>query len=1071
MRYLWMLLLVFATSTLPAQNALEEFGKNRVQQKVFNWKYYSSTNFDVYYYEGGRDLALEATRFLESQFDRVTDLVGYHPYSKTKVLIYNSAAELEQSNIGLNNNEFALGGETEFYKQLVEVAFPGTLDQFKQELLEKLSAMLINEMMFGGSLKDMFQSSILMNLPEWFILGAARYVADGWNMEMDDYVRQLIQEDKIQFNKLYGEEAALAGQSMWNFIAEKYGRSNISNILNYTRIIRNEEKSIAITLGMSFDNVIRQWRNFYLELNNSIAQNYETPEDSLKIKKKSKYRLTSLKLSPEGKKVAYVLNERGRYSIMIRDLITGKEYEAMDGGYKRYDQEVNYRMPLISWADENTLGALSQKNEQVIFWLFDVYTKSKIPRVLRGVEQAQSFDFNSNGRLAIISGYSRGQNDLFLISTRRDRIRRIFSDPFDDIDPYFMPNSNVIIFSSNRISDTLATENPTLAETPDNFNLFAYHLDTTKKVLSRITNTASKDVQPLSSPEGDVFFLSTQKGITNLYVIDLETNVYRQVTNYDVSIVDYDINFDNRTLGLIMPELGENQLYIDFDANLEKEIFTPTTPRLQIKQARDFQKRKVERSIKGKSFKEIINERLEDQEEDDTLSIDDDLVEEQEEVESPEIEEKETINTDNYVFEDEAVKDVAKNNTASAILERYRRRSSELNIKGPFPYDTRFSMDYLVTSFLFDPLRGFSVLLQAEMSDMMENHRFRGNIMTTPDLRQGELAVEYQFLKPVVDLHGRFEREGIYWPRNSIQQYARNTFLVGASYPFNVKTRLTVSPFLANTTFEDLGPIVPPMPPIFSPTVRREYFGARVELVYDNSLTSGLNMISGTRGKVSLRHWESMNDKNLSFSRIQVDIRHYEPIYEEITFAIRGFYGKFFGNNPKQYVLGGMDNWILTEENREGVNNPLRTTEGENQDLLFLEYATPLRGFDFATLYGTDVAMINAELRMPLIRALTNGPITSNFFRNLQFVGFFDVGSSWTGNSPFDDDNTISSRQIREGSFEIDIKDFRNPWLSSYGVGMRTVIFGYYMKFDLAWPIEDYIVGDPRFYITLGYDF
>ena len=88
-------------------------------------------------------------------------------------------------------------------------------------------------------------------------------------------------------------------------------------------------------------------------------------------------------------------------------------------------------------------------------------------------------------------------------------------------------------------------------------------------------------------------------------------------------------------------------------------------------------------------------------------------------------------------------------------------------------------------------------------------------------------------------------------------------------------------------------------------------------------------------------------------------------------------------------------------------------------------------------------------------------------------MGFYDIGSSWTGNSPFSNENSVNTQIIKnEGSpFQAKIKNFKNPWLSSYGFGLRTVLLGYYMKFDLAYPIEDYKVGKPRFLVSLGYDF
>ena len=220
------ILLLASSSILYAQQSREVFGKNRIQYRQFDWVYLSGENFDVYYYDARKGMAQEALEYLESEFDRITDLIGYPPYFKTKVFVYNSLSDLRQSNVGLNHNVFNVGGETEFIKPYVEVAHLGTAQEFKDELLYQISDLMINEMMFGGNLKDMFQSSILMNLPDWFVDGASRYVAKGWSIDMDDYIRQLMSTRKARrATKLGSRDAALVGQSMWNFIAEKYGKS------------------------------------------------------------------------------------------------------------------------------------------------------------------------------------------------------------------------------------------------------------------------------------------------------------------------------------------------------------------------------------------------------------------------------------------------------------------------------------------------------------------------------------------------------------------------------------------------------------------------------------------------------------------------------------------------------------------------------------------------------------------------------------------------------------------------------------------------------------------------------
>jgi hypothetical protein len=263
-----LIILLVATITVTTgfgQEAMEKFGKNRVQYKNFQWRYYSTENFDIYFYDGGNEIAQIATKHLEEEFDRITDLLGTVSYSKTEIFLYNSSSDLLQSNIGVNDNSFDVAGQTNFVKPLVEIAYPGNAEDFKKELVYKVSSMLINDMMFGGSLSDMFQNSFMLLLPEWYMNGAARYTAYGWDVEMDDFIRDLIRNKSVKnLNKFTAHEAELLGQSIWNFIAERYGESYISNILQLTRIIRNEERSISGTLGIPFKSFISEWQNYYL---------------------------------------------------------------------------------------------------------------------------------------------------------------------------------------------------------------------------------------------------------------------------------------------------------------------------------------------------------------------------------------------------------------------------------------------------------------------------------------------------------------------------------------------------------------------------------------------------------------------------------------------------------------------------------------------------------------------------------------------------------------------------------------------------------------------------------------
>lgn len=1098
-----LLILLSASQGVEAQQmSNEKFGRNRLQYREFDWRFLSSDNFDVYFYSGSEKIAKEVNEFLEEEFDKITDIIGYPPYFKTKIFLYNSIADLQQSNVGIGKGTFTPGGETQFVKPYIEVANPGSIASLKEELLTKVSALMVNEMMFGGSLKDMFQSAVLLNLPEWFISGAALYVAKGWSIEMDDFARELVQKKKSKkFNKLTGRDAALAGQSLWNFIAYKYGKSNISNILNYTRIIRNEEKSLAITLGVNFDQLMFEWQNFYIDNARQVGLNYQNPivENSITGKKNKKgIFYNDAKLSPDGKRLAYSENNNGRYKVAIRELETNKEDIIYRGGYKVIGQQIDYGLPILDWSDDNTLGIIAPKQGKMNFVLYDLNTGSKLPRILQRIEQVKSMEFSDNGRLVIVSGVVGGRSDLYLLSTRRDRTKRLTNDIYDDVDPSFVPNSNTVVFSSNRVSDTLDVRERNIEKAGNNFNLFFFNLDTTKNVLYRVTNTISNDRKPRALDENRIFYVSDQRGISNIFSYDRGTGIYKQSTNYNQSINSFHIDFLNSALIYTTAKEESNAIYFDPDFNFNQQIFTPQTLRQQVLQAKAFTARKKISPKQGLTIEEIVEQRLAEKRkkenelvQPDTLKskpvipdsvlvskglIDTDNytfdVPEKEPVAKVEEVKKgeDIINTDNYTFDTDALRE----NKGESFIAQYRQTRQETRISGPFPYQTRFSADNLLTSFVIDPLRGFGIQLEVEMNDMLENHKFNGGVTAITDLQSGDIFAQYQYLKSFIDYGIRYDRNVIFWENDAnVQQYNKNNFELSASLPINTKTRFSLKPAYTFTMFENLIPTgVGPPTVTFPDLEKQQYLGGTVEFVFDNSIINGLNMIEGTRAKVSFRHYEGINDKEQSFSNLKVDVRHYQKIHRELVLAFRGFYGSFMGRDPKQYLLGGVDNWILRDENTSGAGNPLNTSrERTNADLLFVEYATNLRGFDYAEFFGNNVMLFNAELRMPIVQYLSGGPISSNFFRNLQFTGFFDIGSAWSGKSPFNEDNRISNINITEGNFDIDLRNYRNPWLYSYGAGLRTMLLGYYVKFDVAWPVEDFITQDTRFHLSLGYDF
>jgi hemolysin activation/secretion protein len=170
-------------------------------------------------------------------------------------------------------------------------------------------------------------------------------------------------------------------------------------------------------------------------------------------------------------------------------------------------------------------------------------------------------------------------------------------------------------------------------------------------------------------------------------------------------------------------------------------------------------------------------------------------------------------------------------------------------------------------------------------------------------------------------------------------------------------------------------------------------------------------------------------------------------------------------------MLGGVDNWLFNKAETRTQETPLGTQGLANRDIFMSEFIGPLRGFSYNKLSGNSHLLLNVELRMP-VKSLMSVE-SSSFLNSLQLVGFTDVGTAWTGSSPFEKSNGFNTNVYggNTNPFQATVTDFRNPFLMGYGMGARANVFGYFVKFDYAFGLENKEVKSPVTYLTLGYDF
>ena len=739
----WLTLTVLLLLLAPAaraQSSQEPFGRVRVQYQQPQWQEFTTQNFNVLYYPGGEGNARRAAEYAEKELQRITALIGYYPYSKTTLLLYNSIGDLRQSNIGLTATQQQInGGETPLARMSkVQLAFDGQETEFKRRLSVEITDVLLNDMMYGGSLKEVLQSSYLLKLPDWFISGAAAYSAEGWGVDMDGYMRDMTKRYPTgnRTAPFFLRNPTLAGQSIWNYVAERYGYTTIQNILNLTRITRDIEVGISSSLNVPYKLFLRDWLAYYRDLNGQPVATLAEPEAQFRQSGRNRHAdvFSQPVLSPNGQLLAYAQNEGGRYRVMVVDR-DGKHRRILSrGGYKTPDQLVETRLPLVAWRGNTQVAVAEMKHGEMALHLFDADGRGLVRRareairfsrpasVFSGYDQVLSLSYSPDGKALVFSAVRDGQNDLYLLRAGSRQPERLTNDLFDDVQPVFLPGGQGLIFSSNRYLDSLGRPRPaTFQNVVNNYDLFVYHLDGRALPVETLVSTISNETRPRAISDNEVLYLSEESGVRALYQYSLKTKQRTRVSNWLANTDDFDYNTQTSALAFVAPAQARDLLYVYPSYPLPTGLPDLKTARQRILEDRSV----AVVAPKPAPAPAPIAAAVPADSTDPAPSP----------ARRPVKAAGSAVNTSDYQFEeDDATPAVASKRrrltptAASAAAAKVAATQAANPLGGPYRHDTRFMADNVSTALYMDPILGLGLQFKATLTDVLENQRFDASL-------------------------------------------------------------------------------------------------------------------------------------------------------------------------------------------------------------------------------------------------------------------------------------------------------------------------------------------------------
>lgn len=1095
------LIFILAVNVVFAQfyNGLQnDFGKNRVQYKQRDWQFYRFDKYDVYFYQNGKELANFVSESINRNINALETTLDFMLEDRIEFVVYNKQTDFKQSNIGLvTNDPNNIGGSARIVGSKVFIYFEGDHQVLEKQIKAAVAEALLNQWLYGGSWKDRVKSSTLLNLPDWYTKGLVFHLANQWDYKSEEIFKDGILSGRYKkFSILEGKDAVIAGASIWKYVSESYGKEVIPNLVYLAQVSRNVESGFTFVIGSGLKVLMADWYNYYYtKYSQEVQSKPSIVATNQKVFGKTKKNIvySQFKISPDGKYAVYATNQLGQIKLFLCDLETKKRKRILKKD-KKLDRYTDYTVPLIAWHPSSQIFAFvyEEKGDVVLnFYDFESKKIDKRPPIYT-FEKILDISYAPDGKKILMSAVQKGQSDIFLYNLISNTPEQITKDVFDDLNPRFIKGGKEIIFSSNRFNDSIKFDDKkTEGFYENNFDLFVYDYSKKSKLLRRATNTPNYNewqAQPIDT--NHLVYFTDQNNSTNRFVAKFDSTI---------SYVDTTEHYRFFLVAKPLTKFSNNVFEHNFNSKSSQftQVFYQKGRYRLSEQKYDLAKLKL-----GDDGIVTAVQNLEDKNQNNIPAPSNFLKElpvlktKKIFLSKDSITDSRRIDFNNYVFESEKNNKLEPSSTEPAIkkgaldasVANLQEKSSvgttgdEFTIPKQLNYFRFFTLDQFTSQFnnnfvnqtyqkftggevFFNP--GINGLVQIGMSDAFEDYRMFGGFKLSADLKSNEFLVGYEDRSKRWDKTYSLYRQSFPSSRNAnAPKILSHVLTYALRYPFSevaaFKTSLNVRNDRSTYLSNDLDQLI-------KKTEYNYWTSLKAEYIFDNSLQKAINIYNGIRFKIYGEYFNQLDSTKNNLQVVGADFRFYQKIHKNFIFAFRAAGSSSFGTQKLIYYLGSTDNWInlSTRTNTFNRNIPI----AQDQNYAFQALATNMRGFNQNVRNGSSFGVINNELRMPLFTFLYNRPLRSDFLTNFQVIGFYDAGTAWSGLSPFSNNNEYNSELINSYPVSVTLKKTRQAFVYGYGWGLRSRLFGYFVRCDWAWGVDDGVRQPRIFYLSLATDF
>ncbi|MCH7496726.1 MAG: PD40 domain-containing protein [Candidatus Marinimicrobia bacterium] len=1024
-----------------------QFGQNIVQYDRYDWQFIQSPYFDIYFYGDNLPLAEFASGVADEAYRQISDRLNWQIQKRVSIMIYASHADFQQTNVTFSYMYEGIGGVTELFKNRVVVPFEGSYDDFRHVIRHELVHALLNDMIYGGNVQSIISGRIRYSIPGWMNEGLSEYLATGWDANSDMYMRDLaLHGDIVPIQQLGGLYAYRGGQSVWRYIAGKYGEESIAEIFSRVKMSGNVERGFRAAIGADFELLTDQWRDYLKKLYwPDVAGRDRLKDIAHPVTKHEELQNTyniAPAISPDGSKLAIMRNDHSIMEIVLISATDGRFLKRLiRGGTTAHFEELKLLKPGITWSPDGKRVAFAAKAaSKDVLYVADIKTAKvkEYPTELEGLFMAA---WSPEGETIALVGNSGIKSDIYLLDLKTGDLTNLTDDIFSEFNPVWSPDGQSIVFSTDRgdypgyrfdeqgnryeFEQRYApASGELLASVAPGFSLLDHDLgqldifsiDRDGSNLRRITSDPGKENYPVfAHTEPYLYFTSDRSGIDNIYMLNLESDETRAVTNILTGISDLSMGRDDSRLYFTGFERSGFDIY---------RIHNPLDMWEQPK------------TVPLSNF--LLTDTT------DTKSI---LVNEDRGRTQPRLE----GDYANYVFglDKPYSYGTAAGDTAERVElqeQAYKDEGGEYRVHR---YKTRFTLDLVQSYAGYSTLYSFQGMTQFMFSDILGNHRISMATEMQISLDNSDYFLTYHLLPFRTNYYFTvFHTAFIFSTGLSELNRLRHFGLdITASLPMNRFRRFDLS--LTANAVEHAIFTDPNRDLNFTraSTVRITSLIPRLAYVWDNAEWAFLHPVNGWRTTLSATASPKLSNEGISFQTVSLDVRRYFRLFGGTSIAARVSGGASYGADAQSFLVGGLP-WLFSSEGGgRYARNIFDGTAVENlKTIYFSEYLTPLRGTRLMERVGRQAVLVNLEFRFPFL---------IYYFPALRMLGqlggvaFLDAAAGLWDNAGDRSD------------------------IVTYGWGPRFLLFGLPIQLDFAWPLNP-PAGEKRtrsWYLTIGTDF